>query len=115
MRKSEAGRHHSDNSVRPRIQQQFFPEHVTVGAEARSPERVTYDHGSLMARLHIGTIHSAADGRGNTEHAKKISGDARSADAERRITQRSVQPAGSEHRHVGKGVALLLPCEEITV
>src|SRR5581483_7233304 len=39
----------------------------------------------------------------------------RSADAERRITQRSVQPAGSEHRHVGKGVALLLPCEEISV
>ena len=60
-------------------------------------------------------IYGPAEYRANAEHTKEIRSDPRSTGAERRITQRSIQPTSGKHCHVGKRVTLFLPGEKIAV
>ena len=74
LRKAELSRHHSDNCVRPVIEEDLAAEHSRVGSKTLRPEGVTQKHSTWRVGTILGFCKHATQLRTDTKQRKSFGG-----------------------------------------
>ena len=112
---SEARRHHADNAIGLGVQRKILAEDIQVGREICLPHGVTDHRHQRGARSIVTRVDAAAHHGRDPESREELAGDTRNGGAGSSVASLQVARFHREQGEVGKGVALTLPIEEVSI